>query len=77
VLLLGSAGVPLARLLRSVTYGVQRVTGLVDGVALLGVVIGWLGLLLATPITATVAILVRKLYEAPEGAGSRRRLEAA
>jgi predicted PurR-regulated permease PerM len=41
---------------------------------LLGVAIGWLGLLLATPITAVVMVLVRELYarDGRERASARR-----
>jgi predicted PurR-regulated permease PerM len=43
---------------------------------LLGVTVGWLGLLLATPLTAAVVVVVRRLYLEPEREqeeGDRRR----
>jgi predicted PurR-regulated permease PerM len=39
---------------------------LITAQVLLGVAIGWLGLLLATPITAAVVVLVRELYRVDE-----------
>jgi predicted PurR-regulated permease PerM len=46
---------------------------------LLSVAIGWLGLLLATPITAVAVVLTRELYvrEGRERAGPRRAEEQA
>ena len=46
---------------------------------LLGVALGWLGLLLATPITAAIVVLVRELYvgDTPGISSGRRRSEHA
>jgi predicted PurR-regulated permease PerM len=39
---------------------------LISAQVLLGVAVGWLGLLLATPLTAGVVVLVRELYRIEE-----------
>jgi predicted PurR-regulated permease PerM len=48
---------------------------LITAQVLLGVALGWLGLLLATPITAAIVVLVRELYvaDAQDATAGRRR----